>query len=119
MKKTILSIAAALFFLGAVAGTGGPKGNGDKYCAKMKDGKMQVMHDGNTITSDVTLSNGTKIMMDGTVMKSDGTKMKLKEGECVDKNGMSSMDDKKGMNKDKDMNNKDNKDMDKKKGSTK
>lgn len=59
----------------------------DRYCAKLKDGKLTVFHEGNTLTGTVTLTNGTQIMTDGTVMKKDGTKVMLKEGECVNKEG--------------------------------
>lgn len=58
-----------------------------KYCAKLKDGKMIVMTDGMELTSDVTLNNGTTIKTDGTVIKSDGTKIILEDGDCVDKDG--------------------------------
>jgi hypothetical protein len=89
MKKTILSIAAAAFLFTAVAGTGEPdKENPFSYCTKLKNGKIEVTHDGMALKSDVTLSNGTKIMTDGTVIKADGTKMKLKEGQCINKEGV-------------------------------
>ncbi|MBL7922377.1 MAG: hypothetical protein JNJ40_18825 [Bacteroidia bacterium] len=61
--------------------------NGDKYCAKLKDGKIMVVHEGNPITADITLTNGSTIKSDGTVITKDGTSFTLKEGECVDKNG--------------------------------
>ena len=53
----------------------------------MKDGKIEIMHDGMALTADVKLDNGTWIKMDGSVVKKDGTKKILKEGECVDKEG--------------------------------
>lgn len=61
--------------------------HGDKYCAKMKNGKLTMMHEGKELTADVTLDNGTRIKTDGTVVKKDGTKMTLKKGECVDREG--------------------------------
>lgn len=89
MKLMTLIAACALSF-SVMAGNGfdepKPK-NKDKYCAKLKDGKITVFHEGNTITGTVTLSNGTQIMTDGTVMKKDGTKSMLKDGECVTKDG--------------------------------
>lgn len=64
-----------------------PIQNEDKYCAKLKDGKITVVHEGSPIAADVILSNGTKIKSDGTVINKDGTTFVLKEGECVDKSG--------------------------------
>src|SRR5438876_3912480 len=50
-----------------------------KDCLMMKDNKMWVMKDGKTtaMTSDMTLSNGTKVMVDGSYMTKDGKKMML------------------------------------------
>ncbi len=64
-----------------------PIQNEDKYCAKLKDGKIMVVHEGSPIAADITLTNGTTIKSDGTVINKDGTSFTLKEGECVDKNG--------------------------------
>lgn len=49
----------------------------------VKDGKTMVEKGGltNAVSKDVTLSDGTKVMVNGTVMKKDGTKIKLSEGE--------------------------------------
>ena len=58
-----------------------------KYCAHLMDGKVMIMQDKKDVASDVTLTNGTTIQMDGTVTKKDGTKMYLKNGDCVDNNG--------------------------------
>jgi hypothetical protein len=59
----------------------------EKYCAKMKDGKKVVVHQGETITTEVVLKNGTKIKPDGTVTMNDGSSITLKDGECMDKDG--------------------------------
>lgn len=59
----------------------------DKYCVKMQDGRLTVVHEGSAINSDVTLSNGIIIQIDGTILKKDGSKVELKEGECIDKDG--------------------------------
>lgn len=49
----------------------------------IKEGKMMVEKEGLTdaVSKDVTLADGTKVMVNGTVMKKDGTKIKLSEGE--------------------------------------
>ena len=86
MKFTSL-ILACFFSLHIIAGDPDLKKNDDKYCAKVKDGKVAVMHDGNPITGTVTLTNGTQVMTDGTIVMRDGTKTTLKEDECVDKDG--------------------------------
>jgi len=59
----------------------------------MKDGKVMETMDGKTtnLMMDVTLKDGTKIMMDGTVVMKDGTKAMLKNGEMYDMDGMKSM----------------------------
>lgn len=59
----------------------------DMYCAKMKDGRMVVMHDGTALNTDITLAGGTQVKTDGTVIYKDGTRAMLREGECMDKNG--------------------------------
>lgn len=66
-----------------------PKANkhGDKYCTKMKDGVLKVMHEGKAITMDVKLADGSTIKPDGMLMKKDGSSMMLKEGQCIDMNG--------------------------------
>ena len=89
MKTILFLIAASLFSINAIAGhdTNLSKAHPNKYCAKMKDGKFTIMHEGNAIMSDVTLTNGTIIKMDGTIIKKDGTKTILKQGECIDNEG--------------------------------
>jgi hypothetical protein len=89
MKKLILLIVTStvLFAATVVSHDNTKSDHGDKYCAKMKDGKKVVMHEGMVITAEVTLTNGSRIQADGTLIKKDGTKKMLKEGECVDKAG--------------------------------
>lgn len=84
--KLISIIAACFLSLSVIAGNDGPKDH-EKYCAKVKDGKITVVSDGNAITGTITLTNGTQIMTDGTIVMRDGTKSTLKEGECMDKDG--------------------------------
>src|SRR4051812_47113764 len=88
--KTMISLMAlSIFSLNVIAMDGEPskKEHPDKYCAKMKDGKLAVMHENMEMTSEVTLSNGTKVHPDGTITKKDGSKTMLKEGQCVDMDG--------------------------------
>ena len=88
MKKIFFTLAAFIFFLQANAGnTHVLEKNSSKYCAKMQDGRLTVVHEGSAITADVTLSNGIIIQTDGAIVKKDGSKVELKEGECVDKDG--------------------------------
>jgi hypothetical protein len=85
--KLFSLITLTFLSLNITAGDGDPKTSQEKYCAKVKDGKLTVMHEGNPITGTVTLTNGMQIMTDGTILNRDGTKLMLKEGECVDKDG--------------------------------
>jgi len=55
----------------------------------MKDGKMMMMKDGKMMMmdKDMTIGNGTMVMMDGTVKMKDGKTMTMKDGEMIDMNG--------------------------------
>ena len=59
----------------------------DKYCARMRDGKLIVVHDGAPISAEVKLSDGSKVSPDGSVIDKDGAKRFLQDGECIDKSG--------------------------------
>jgi hypothetical protein len=91
MKAIIFLFIAAVFSLNTIAADP----HGDKYCAKMRDGKMVIMYEGKTVTADVTLANGTLIKTDGTIIRQDGTSVMLKEGECIDRDGKIMMKPKK------------------------
>lgn len=61
---------------------------GERYCAKLKDGRVVMVSGQREISNDITLANGTKIKTEGPVVeKKDGTTKTLKEGECVDAQG--------------------------------
>lgn len=60
----------------------------DSYCAKLRDGKLVMMHNGEVMTADVTLENGTQIKTDGSIITQDGKTIVLKDGECVNKKGI-------------------------------
>jgi hypothetical protein len=88
--KTIIFLAATCIFSNhLIAGEDNPiyKKYPDKYCTTMKDNKIMVMHQGNEMMEDETLTNGCKIKPDGTLIKKDGSKMMLKDGICIDKDG--------------------------------
>ncbi len=55
----------------------------------MMNGKMMSIKNGkmSTMTKPMTLSNGTKCMVDGKCVKKDGTKMTMKEGDHMDTTG--------------------------------
>ena len=86
MKTLLFIIAAGILSLNAIKDL--PNQLANSYCAEMKDGIMQIVHDGVAINSDITLSNGTIIKTDGTVISKDGSKVMLSEGDCVDNDGM-------------------------------
>ncbi len=58
------------------------------YCAKMRDGRMVVIFEGKEISGDVFLRNGTTVKPDGTIITKDGVRFHLKEGQCIDQNGV-------------------------------
>jgi hypothetical protein len=82
--KTIIFLIGVFISTYTFAGT---SENRDHYCAKMKEGKLTVMHNDKPLTADATLNNGTTVKMDGTIMKKDGSTVMLKDGECVDLDG--------------------------------
>lgn len=59
----------------------------EKYCARLRDGKMVVLYAGKEINNDIFLKNGSTIKPDGTVITKDGVRFNLKEGQCIDQNG--------------------------------
>ena len=77
----------------------------EKDGVMMKDGKMTRMQDGKEIgrmDRETTLSNGTRIMMNGKMMMKDGKETQMKEGQTVMLDGKM-MESGKGMQGDKDM----------------
>ncbi len=55
----------------------------------MKDGKVMMIKDGKSMPADkeLTLSNGTKVTVDGSVTMKDGTKTMMKEGDMMSMDG--------------------------------
>ena len=65
----------------------------------MKSGTMRVVRNGEMKPMDMvmTLSNGTRVMMDGTLEMADGTTRRLMEGEAMTLDGeMTTVEDMKG-----------------------
>ncbi len=88
MRSFFLILITSLFTLLGVFNDPG-KSDDTMYCAKLRDGKLVIMHEGAVVTGDVTLENGTQIKTDGSVVKPDGETVVLKDGECIDKKGIS------------------------------
>jgi hypothetical protein len=88
MKKIILLAAFCAATLMVNAGDE-PKNkmHGEKYCTKMENGALKVMHEGKEITADVMLEDGSTIKPNGMHVMKDGTSHMMKEGQCVDKKG--------------------------------
>ena len=80
----VLVIATLFCFTGEV--TAGFR-NDDNYCAKLRDGKLVMMHNGEIMTADIVLENGTQIKTDGSIVMQDGKTIVLNDGECVNKKG--------------------------------
>ena len=77
----------------------------EKDGVRMKDGKMMMMQDGKEVARmdrETTLSDGTKVMMNGKVVMKGGKVMQMKEGQTVMMDGKM-MEADKGMAGDKDM----------------
>jgi hypothetical protein len=58
----------------------------EKDGVMMKDGKMWRMQDGKEIgrmDRETTLSNGSKVAMNGKIMMKDGKEMQLQEGQVM------------------------------------
>ena len=58
----------------------------EKDAVFMKNGKIWRMHDGKEVgpmDSQTTLSNGTKVMMNGKVVTKDGKETQLQEGQVI------------------------------------
>ena len=52
----------------------------------MKDGRMMLMRNGRAtgpMEHDMTMGDGTRIMMDGAVMMKDGKEMHMKDGQIM------------------------------------
>jgi hypothetical protein len=90
MKKVLILFAVSIFTLNVYAQNNVSKVNSreDKFCYQMKNGKMMVVRNDMELTSDYITPKGVTIKPDGTVMRKDGTILMLKEGECVNSEGI-------------------------------
>ena len=59
--------------------------NGDDEIVTMKDGRVMTMRGGSLapLEEEITLSDGTRVQMDGTVVMNDGTSRVMTEGETL------------------------------------
>lgn len=58
----------------------------EKDSIMMMDGKLMMMHDGREVSRmdrETTLSDGTKIMMNGKIKRKDGKEIQLQEGQSI------------------------------------
>lgn len=90
MKK--LALTLTIFSLSSVAFAqidSSKINNNIRYCAQMKDGILVVVDEGNQeISSDIRTDNGTVIQSNGNVVQKDGVSTVLKEGECINTQGV-------------------------------
>lgn len=90
MKKTALSLT--IFSVSSVAFAqidSGKINNNIRYCAQMKDGIVVVVDEDNQeISSNIRTDNGTVIQSNGNVVQKDGVSTVLKEGECINTQGI-------------------------------
>lgn len=59
-------------------------------CQEVQGRKLAMNGHGKSdrpMDKDMTLANGSKVMMDGTVMMKNGKKMMMKDGMCMDMSG--------------------------------
>ena len=66
----------------------------NNYCLEVRDGVSLVVYQGNALSGNTTLANGTLIKVDGTIIKKDGTKIVLGVNECADEEGNRMINDK-------------------------
>ena len=105
--KTLLSPALAAFAMLALASPAicqeKPKATDTKETkahamvdhVMMKKGKMMIVKGGKSapMETEMTLSDGSKVMTDGTMVHKDGTKMKLEDGQMLGMDGKMMMGD--------------------------
>lgn len=94
MKKLILILAVSSISSITFAQTDSSNINKNlRYCAQLKDGILVVVSDQKEISSDITTENGTVIKANGNIIKKDGITTVMKDGECIDTQGLMVMAD--------------------------
>ena len=87
MKTLIFALLTTVVLCFAPKNTINFIGSADKYCAKLKDGIIVVIHNDTEIKANVKLNDGSVVQPDGGIIDKDGAKRFLKDGECIDKSG--------------------------------
>lgn len=88
MKNTVLVFAALFLFSTLSIAQEKKKDTHKMECCAMKHGKMVCMKDGKEVPMDKEMKmNGMIVMPDGSCKMSNGKVVKLKEGQCCDKDG--------------------------------
>ena len=85
MKYRTVTLAVVALFL-SVSFLASAVVAAEKDAVFMKNGKIWRMHDGKEVgpmDSQTTLSNGTKVMMNGKVVTKDGKETQLQEGQVI------------------------------------
>jgi hypothetical protein len=85
MKTLIVLIAASFISFGSLPDK---KKGPEMYCVTIKDGKAVLEYNGEVVTKEIKLQDGTVIEADGKVTTADGKEITLKNGECVDPDGV-------------------------------
>ncbi|MFY9308314.1 MAG: DUF6799 domain-containing protein [Bacteroidia bacterium] len=90
MKKLTFAITVLSFSSGAYAQIDSSDIHHNiRYCAQMKDGLMVVVDENNNeISSKILTDNGTVIESNGNIIRKDGVTTALKEGECINTQGI-------------------------------
>jgi hypothetical protein len=88
-RSFILICAASGLFLSLVSlnNRDAPIDIINKYCARKKNGKIEVVHQGKAITNQVVLANGAEVRPDGLVLTSQGDEQRLQAGDYIDMAG--------------------------------
>lgn len=90
MKTHIKTLAAAIVSLAFVSiGLTAEDHKGMKDHIMFKGGKVTMVMGGKSMAADteIALTNGAKVALDGTVTMKDGKTMKMKEGEMMGMDG--------------------------------
>ena len=85
MKYRTVTLAVVALFL-SVSFLASSVVAAEKDAVTMKGGKIWKLHDGKEVgpmDRETTMSNGTKVMMNGKMMTKDGKEMQLQEGQVM------------------------------------